>query len=304
MIHKNLAKTNVTIPAIGLGTWSYQAGPGPLRLGLEAGALFIDTAESYGSETVVGEAIRGIRDRVFVATKVSPHNFRAADFVNAAEKSLLNLGVDHVDLLQLHQPNPEIPIAETLGAMGKLIQQGKVRFAGVSNFSVAQLREASQVLGDSFPIVSNQVRYSLIDRTIESELLPYCAAHEITVIAYSPLGRVFSRIGDCDPHGVIGAIAKHHGKSESQVVLNWCVSRPNVVAIPKGNSASHILDNCDSASGWALSPADIARLDSEIQFRRRGRMDEMLRRYMPRALRGAAVHAMNLLPKSIRRRVS
>ena len=133
---------------------------GPLRKGLEAGALFIDTAESYGTEIVVGEALRGLRDRAFVATKVSPQNFNAPDLHRSVDASLQRLGIDEIDLLQLHEPNAHVAIGETMGAMADLVAVGKIKFIGVSNFSVVQLIEAQQAAG-KYPIVSNQVRYSI-----------------------------------------------------------------------------------------------------------------------------------------------
>ena len=300
MIATELAKTGVSIPEIGIGTWEYHAGSLPLRKGLEAGALFIDTAESYGSEPVVGEAVRGLRDRVFLATKVSPQNFRSADLRRSVEASLKRLGTDFVDLLQLHEPNPAIPIDDTMGAIAELITAGKVKFAGVSNFSVAQLQAAQRALG-KFPIVSNQVRYNLIDRTIETGLLPYCRANHVTVIAYCPLARGLSRIRDCDPTGVIDELSRETGKSPAQIVINWCVCQRGVVAIPKGNSVEHILDNC-GASDWRLTQKQLTLLDSRIQHRRRNRFDQLLRQRLPGPLQSLAIRILNILPRGLRRR--
>ncbi len=300
MILTELAKTGVSIPEIGLGTWEYRAGPQPLRKGLEAGALFIDTAESYGSESVVGEAVRGIRDRVFIATKVSPQNLGPADLRRSVEASLKRLGTDFVDLLQLHEPNPAIPIDDTMGAIAELITAGKVKFAGVSNFSATQLKAAQKALG-RYPIVSNQVRYNLIDRTIEMELLPYCRANHVTVIAYCPLARGLSRIRDCDPTGVIDRLSQETGKSPAQIVINWCVCQAGVVAIPKGNSVEHILDNC-GASDWRLNQEQLALLDERVQHRRRTRFDELVRQWMPGPLQSLAIQTLNVLPRGLRRR--
>lgn len=299
---KELGATGVLLPEAGIGTWNYHAGPEPLRRGLEAGATFLDTAESYGTEEAVGEALRGFGGRVFVATKVSPENFRAADLRRSVDASLSRLGIEQIDLLQLHEPNPEIPIGETMSAVAGAITAGKVRFAGVSNFSVAQLKEAQAALG-RYPVVSNQVRYSIIDRTIEKDLLPYCQANRITVIAYCPLARGLHRIRDCDPTGVLDELARETGRSVAQIALNWCLCRDGVVVIPKGNSEEHILDNC-GAAGWRLTPEQLARLDARIRYRHRNRFDELVRRYTPNALRGAAVQAIRLLPAGLRRRVN
>jgi diketogulonate reductase-like aldo/keto reductase len=301
VIVTELAKTGVFIPEVGIGTWNYQAGPGPLRKGLEAGALFIDTAESYGTEPVVGEALRGIRDRVFIATKVSPQNFRCTNLRRSVDASLQRLGVDVIDLLQLHEPNPSIPIDETMGAVADLMDAGKIRLAGVSNFSVEQLQEAQKALG-RYPIVSNQVRYNLIDRTIEKDMLHYCQSNHMTVIAYCPLARGLNRIRDCDPTGVINDLARATGKSPAQIVINWCLCKDGVVAIPKGNSTEHILDNC-GASDWRLNPDQLALLDLKIHYRRRSRFDMLVRQWMPGPLQSLAVRAVNALPRGLRRRV-
>jgi len=298
---KELGRTGTFIPEVGIGTWNYHAGPVPLRRGLESGALFIDTAESYGTERVVGEALRGLRERVFVATKVSPHNFRRADLRRSVDSSLQRLGTDVIDLLQLHEPNSSIPIEETMGEMADLIDAGKVRFAGVSNFSLAQLQEAQHAFR-RYPIVSNQVRYNLVDRTIEKELLHFCQASHVTVIAYCPLARGLDRIRDCDPSGVIDDLARMTGRSPAQIVLNWCLCKEGVVAIPKGNSEEHILDNC-AATGWRLSAQQIALLDSRIRYRRRNRLDMLARQYTPRSLQSLASRAVHFLPRGLRRRI-
>ena len=301
MILTELAKTGVFIPEVGIGTWDYHAGPEPLRKGLEAGALLIDTAESYGTESTVGQAIRGMRDRVFIATKVSPQNFRPADLRRSVEASLQRLGIDVIDLLQLHEPNSSIPVEETMGAVSDLMDAGKVRFAGVSNFSVVQLQAAQKALA-KYPIVSNQVRYNLIDRTIESDLMPYCRANHVTVIAYCPLARGLNRIRDCDPGGVIDELARETGKTPAQIVINWCLCKDGVVAIPKGNSTQHILDNC-GASDWRLSREQLMRLDARIQYRRRSRFDMLVRQWLPGPLQSMAVRTMNALPRGLRRRL-
>ena len=301
MIRTELAKTGVFIPEVGIGTWGYHAGPGPLRKGLEAGALFIDTAESYGTETDVGQALRGMRDRVFIATKVSPQHFHADDLRRSVDASLQRMDIDVVDLLQLHKPNPSIPIEETMGAVAGLIDSGKVRFAGVSDFSVPQLQTAQQALG-KYPIVSNQLRYNLIDRTIEQELLPYCRANSVTVIAYCPLARGLDRIRDCDPTGVIDELARMTNRSPAQVVINWCLCHEGVVAIPKGNSTEHILDNCGS-SDWRLNAEHLSLLDLRIRFRRRKRFDIMVREWIPGPLQSLAVRTLEALPKQWRRRL-
>src|SRR5436853_3755126 len=161
-----------------------------LKLGLDLGMTHVDTAEMYGaghSEEVVSKALEGWRKPVFVASKVSPSHFAYDDLLHSARKSLDRLRVKQMDLYQLHWPNPRVPIVETMKAMEKLVQDGSVRHIGVSNFSVVQMKEAQAALSRE-EIVSNQVEYSLVDRTVEKEILPYCQRENRTPIAYKPLG--------------------------------------------------------------------------------------------------------------------
>jgi diketogulonate reductase-like aldo/keto reductase len=302
MIRKELGTMGVLIPEIGIGTYDYHGGPEQLRQGLEAGALFIDTAESYGTESVVGEAIAGIRNRIFLATKISPENFRSDGVARAVDSSLQRLRVDTVDLMQLHQPNPAIPIEETLGALTRAVDAGKVRFIGVSNFSVSQL-QAAQKASLKHPIVSNQVRYSIIDRTIEKELLAYCQANKVTVIAYSPLAKGLKRVRDCDPQRSIEYLARELAKTEAQIVLNWCLCKQGVVAIPKGGSAAHMIENC-GASDWRLTEEHLNLLDQTIQYRQRTAFDVMLRRYAPHPMQELGRRMLRYLPRGLRRRVT
>jgi len=301
MLLRELGRSGVRIPELGLGTHDYHSGPGPLQRGLESGALFIDTAESYGTEAVVGEAVRGVRNRVFIATKVSPEHYRARDLRASADGSLIRLGVDTIDLLQLHHPNPAIPISETMDALSSLIDAGKVRFCGVSNFSVAELRDAQNACG-RHPIVSNQVRYNLLDRSIEENgLLEYCQQSGVAVIAYSPLARSVSRILDCDALGIISRIARETGKTPAQIAINWCLCKDGILAIPKGSSTGHILDNC-GASDWRLTPEQIDLLDTSVHYRRHNRFDRLTRQWMPGPLQRMAVQVSSFLPRSVRRR--
>ena len=276
MLHKRLGAAELTIPEIGLGTWQYRGSVQALRKGIELGARFIDTAEAYGTESFVGEVIRDIRNQVFLATKVSPWNFRPKDLFQAADRSLQALKTDYIDLYQLHWPNSTIPIEETMGAMEELVNQGKIRFIGVSNFSLGELQRAQAALSRS-PIVSNQVRYSLVDRSAEVGLLEYCQQNKVTLIAYSPLARGMHAIRKNDPAGVLRKVAAETGKTEAQVALNWCIARDSVVAIPKADSPEHVEENC-VASDWRLTQGQIAVLNKEIRYRQRGRVEAALRR--------------------------
>lgn len=260
---RELGDTGVSVPEIGLGTWQYRGGVEPLRKGIELGAFLIDTAELYDTEGIVGEAIRGRRERVFVATKVTGSHLRYDDVLKAAAGSLERLGVDCIDLYQVHWPNPAVPIRETMRAMEELVDQGKARFIGVSNFYLKDLEEAQAAL-KKHRIVSNQVKYSLFQRGIEADVLPYCQKNRITVIAYSPLEKghlaaapFFRRRRQ---FRVLERIARETGKSMAQVALNWCIAKPGVIAIPKSDRVERVVENC-GASGWRLTPEQLRALD-------------------------------------------
>ena len=274
------------MPEFALGTWQYRGGAEPLRAGIELGAFFIDTAESYGSEPIVGEAIRGIRNRVFLASKVSPRHFRYRDVIKAAECSLKQLNTDYLDLYQLHWPNYTVGIAETMSAMERLVEMGKIRFIGVSNFSVAELQRAQAKLSKC-RIMSNQVRYSLLDRSPEPEMLDFCEANKISLLAFSPLGTGFAGLRAADPDDVLGKVSAETGKTRAQVALNWCLSPIPVIAIFKSENIEHVRENC-GASGWRLTADQHKRVSQGIEaYRRRGRSEQVARRLARRALQYA-----------------
>ena len=178
---KELGNTGVMVSEIGLGTWKYHGGVEPLRRGIELGAFLIDTAEMYRTEELVGQAISGKRDKVFLASKVLGSHLRYDQVMKAAEASLRRLAVDCIDLYQIHWPNSRVPITETMRAMEELVDQKMVRYIGVSNFSTSELQQAQAAM-TNHPIVSNQVLYSLKARHIERDLLPYCQEKHVTVM--------------------------------------------------------------------------------------------------------------------------
>ncbi len=211
-----------------------------IRKGIELGMSLIDTAEIYGygnAEKLVGDAVKDIRDEVFIASKVSAHHFGYDDVLNACESSIKRLGVEHIDLYQLHWPSSKVPIKETMRAMEELVSRGKIRYVGVSNFSVAQTLEAREALPRS-EIVSNQVRYSLTHRSIESELLPFCEKEKLTIIAYQPLDS-----GRISQAKIPQAILDKYGMTPAQIMLNWVTYRDAVVAIPKASNPKHVEEN-------------------------------------------------------------
>jgi diketogulonate reductase-like aldo/keto reductase len=253
---KPLGKTGVQVPEVGFGTWNWRGDPRTIHRALECGAFLIDTAESYGTERDVGRAIKGNRDAYFIATKVSPGHFRQADVLKAADRSLKALGIDVIDLYQLHWPNPDVPIEETLRAMDKLVAGGKVRFVGVSNFDVSLLKEAEALLGEG-RIVEDQIKYSLFDHDFADEVIPYCRERGMSVMAYSSLEQgAFDRRVQQRPElkAAIERIAGELGKTRAQVLLNWVICEENVVTIPMTNRVERVDENC-GASGWRLTAA-------------------------------------------------
>lgn len=263
---KELGTTGVMISEIGLGTWRYRGDAETLRTGIELGATLIDTAEGYYTEDVVGQAVKGIRDEVFIATKVSGRHLGYDDVLQSAEESLYKLGTDYIDLYQIHWPNASYPIRQTMKAMEELVDRGLVRFIGVSNFDIDEMEEAQSYL-NNYQIVSNQVRYNLNDRSIEKNLMPYCQEKGMTIMAYTPLddGNLTNtgNIIKGDRMKTLEAISTEVGKTRGQVALNWCTSRENVVAIPKSNSLKRTVENC-GASGWRLSADQIEKLDDSF----------------------------------------
>ena len=238
-----------------------RAGIEALELGLDLEMKFIDTAEMYGAghtEEVVARVLEGRRDRVFVASKVSPRHFAYDDVLAAAKRSLKRLGLKQMDLYQLHWPNPRIPISETMKAMEKLVGDGLIRHIGVSNFSVEQMKEAQHSLSRE-KIVSNHVEFSLIYRSVEAGILQYCQKAGLTMIAYSPLGQGKIPRGKGSSFKVLDEIAGNLGKSRNQVALSWVLQHDSVVAIPKAVATDHVKENAEVAE-WKLDREDYQRL--------------------------------------------
>ena len=264
---------------------------------LEVGINFIDTAEIYGrgkSEELIGEAIKGHRDEVVIATKVWPWNLTKGRLMRALDGSARRLGVDIIDLYQIHWPNPIQPIRSTMKTMKNLVQAGKVRCVGVSNFSLGKMEAAQEALSP-VELASNQVRYNLLDRAIEADLLPYAQNRNITIIAYSPLAhslltgrytpesRPTSLVQASNPRfssqnltrlgnvlQTLSAIADSHHKTLSQVALNWLINKPNVVAIPGAKNPEHVADSA-GAVNWHLTESETKQLEaaaSEVGFDR------------------------------------
>jgi diketogulonate reductase-like aldo/keto reductase len=260
----------ISIPKIGQGTWDMPESGArrseavrALRRGIELGLTHIDTAEMYGSgrvEQIVGEAVAGIpRDRLFIATKVLPGNASYKGTIAACDRSLRNLRMDYVDLYMLHWPSSH-PLEDTMRALESLVESGKTRFIGVSNFDVEDVREAQRYLR-GVPLAANQVLYHLKERTAEARLIPYCAQHDIAVVAYTPFGRGRFPRKEAESGGVLGRIAAKHRKTVRQVILNFLTRKPNVFTIPKASTVAHVEENA-GAMGWELDADDGAAIDA------------------------------------------
>ena len=252
------------IPVLGLGTWGMGEARtrgadmvAALALGLDLGMTLIDTAEMYGeggAEEVVGKAIAGRRDEVFLVSKVYPHNATRRGTVAACERSLKRLATDRIDLYLLHWRG-EVPLAETLEAFETLRRSGKIRHFGVSNFDIDDMQELWRLVGGD-RVETNQLLYNLGRRGIEWELLPQLRRHHVPVMAYSPIeqGRLLGKRG-------LAAIAKRRGATPAQVALAWLLHQEGVIAIPKAARPQHIREN-RGALDLTLSPEDMAELDA------------------------------------------
>ncbi len=239
-----------------------------LRRGLDLGLSHIDTAEMYGSgevEELVGRAIAGRRDEVFLASKVLPDHASYAGTLRACEQSLSRLGTDRLDLYMLHWPGRH-PLAETFRAFETLREQGKVLRWGVSNFDVDDIERAVTAAGSAGAIHCNQVLYHLGDRAIEHALIARCREHGIPVVAYSPFGA-----GDFTPSRALAQVAARHGKSVRQIALAFLTRHDDVWAIPKAATPAHVEDNA-GALDVHLSDSDIAAIDAAHPLPRRKRL--------------------------------
>ena len=252
------------VSVIGQGTWYIDRGDrknavAALRRGLDLGMSHIDTAEMYGdAEPVVAEAIAGRRDDVFLVSKVLPSNASRRGAITACERSLQRLKTDRLDCYLLHWRG-SYPLAETVAAFEELVDAGKIRCWGVSNFDTDDLDQMLAVAGKG-RIACNQVLYHLQERAIEHAVIPWCEAHDVAVVAYSPFGHNDFPSSRSKAGEALQAIAEAHGSSARQVALSFLTRKPSVFAIPKASSSAHAADNA-AAGELALSEAEIAALD-------------------------------------------
>ena len=284
---KEIGKTGELLPDVGFGTAAYKGGALPLSLALQMGAVIIDTAEIYGSEATVGRAIKGMREGAFIITKVATNHCRRLDMIAACDRSLEALGIDRIDLYLLHGPPTNCSIADAIGTMEDLVDAGKIRFIGVSNFYMEDLKAAQRAL-TRHKIVANEMPYSLVERTIEmSGLIKYCRNQGISISAYSPLYGVIKAMMKADINMNIYDIAKTVRRSALQVALAWCLRHDHVFAIPKASKFHHI-EECVDASGTRLSEAQVDALNKCVKFKIRTALELRLRRWVRGALR--AIH--------------
>jgi diketogulonate reductase-like aldo/keto reductase len=259
-------KNGDRVPALGLGTWRMgeQAARAKdeiaaLQRGVDLGMTLIDTAEMYGdggAERVVGEAIRGRRDAVYLVSKVLPHNASRKGTIAACEASLKRLGTDRLDLYLLHWRGNH-PFADTLAAFLELQQAGKIGAFGVSNLDPADMRDWLAVKGAEATVV-NQVQYSINSRGIDFDLLPWSIKQQIAVMAYCPLAQ-----GDIPEDGAVGKVAGRHGATPAQIMLAWCLRSGHVIAVPKTSNLARVAENAKAAE-ICLSAEDLAELDKDF----------------------------------------
>ena len=254
------------VPVLGQGTWGMAEGKhsrddeiAALRTGLDLGMTLIDTAEMYadgGAEKVVADAIHARRDDVFIVTKVLPQNASRNGTIAACERSLRRLRTKWIDLYLLHWRG-SIPLQETLEAFDELIQLGKIRYWGVSNFDVSDMEEVFGLPGGS-SVTTDQVLYNLTRRGIEFDLLPWCRQRKIPMMAYSPIeqGRFLN-------HPALQNIAARHKLSPAQIALAWVIRTSKVIAIPEAGTSIHVRDNA-GALKVHFTERDLEELDREF----------------------------------------
>jgi diketogulonate reductase-like aldo/keto reductase len=266
------------VPRLGQGTWRMGEGArrrdeevAALKLGIDLGMTLIDTAEMYGdgeAERIVAEAIGGRRDEVFIVSKVLPQNASRAGTIAACERSLKRLDTDRLDFYLLHWRG-RYPLKETLAGFQVLVRDGLIKAWGVSNFDVDDMAELAALPGGD-AVATNQVLYNLARRGIEADLIPWCRARAIPIMAYSPVeqGRILR-------DRTLARVAAALGAAPAQVALAWLLRHEDMMVIPKATNAAHLREN-RAALDLALSPADLAELDGAFPAPRGAKPLEML----------------------------
>jgi len=259
--YKFIGNTGEKVSEIGLGTYGitdYKKGEEAFAYAIERGIDLIDTAEIYNTEDFVGRIIKRFgRERLFIITKVWPKNIASKDSaIKAAKGSLMRLGTSYVDLILIHWPHRTMSINDQVKNIEAVQKEGLSRFIGVSNFSVQQLEEARHST-TSAEIVCNQVKYSLDERGIENDVLPYCSENGLSVIAYTPIGK-----GEASKDPVFRGVVSRSGKTTIQVSLNFLLSHKEVIPIPKTERLEHMIEIMGSL-GWKLDEKQFALLSKK-----------------------------------------
>lgn len=293
--YKRLGQSDLKVSVISLGT-AFRKGitpesPEVVATALNMGINLIDTAEIYEdgiSEELVGKAIEGRREEVVLVTKVSGDNLRYDDVLKSAKGSLKRLNTNFIDLYLVHWPNPRVPLSETMRAMERLVDEGKVRYIGVSNFDVRQLKRAREELSRCM-IIADEVKYNLLEREVENDVLPFCQEEDIALLAYGPLARGLLtgrfkdensipkddwRSGDWFFEGetlrrglsmveALKEVGKEYEKTAGQVAINWLLTKPLVFPIFGASSVEQVEENC-GASDWLLDNNAVKKLSAEF----------------------------------------
>lgn len=261
----------MTLPQLGMGTWgmggkfekdssNFDESVAALRFGFERGLRLVDVAELHGgglTEKIVGEAIRGYpREQIQIISKVSRDHLKYDEVLKATEGSLQRLGTDYLDLYMIHKLPPGVsePLAETLSALERLLNEGTVRHIGVSNFTSSQIVQAQSHLTEA-KIEANEIEYNLLFQKAGDEVAPFCRAHSISIIAHRPLAKGALAKGE---NKVLDALSRKYHKTPAQVALNFILSQ-DMTAIPKASGKEHLEENI-GALGWKLSQEDIGQL--------------------------------------------
>jgi len=265
MQSRTFGQTGEMVPIIGQGTWKFPTDKNEfdgavkaLRLGIELGMTHIDTAEMYKSEEVVGQAIKTLpREKLFIVSKVMPSNATFHGTIEACEQSLRNLGTDYLDCYLLHWRG-SIPLSDTIKGLEKLIDDGKIRSMGVSNFDVYDMEEALGIA--KHPIACNQILYNIFTRGPERQLMPLCASKKIAIVAYTPFGE--KKVPEKGTAGgdLLQELADKHETTVRQILLAFTVHDKNVFTIPKAAKEQHVSDNA-GAGKFTLTDEDIHKID-------------------------------------------
>lgn len=285
MIFKNLGNSDVKISSVGLGLGGNFGKDGDLKStdliksAFTEGINFFDTAEIYldgHSEELLGKAVHKIRDKVVISSKFSPNHSKKNEIIKALDGSLLRLKSEYVDIYHVHWPSLLAPLEETMLTLETQVKRGKIRFIGVSNFSLKKIKRTLKALNkqsfsankqsfsaNNMSLCSVQNEYNFSERGAEADVLPFCSKKNITFIAYNPLGSGFP-VKNPEQAKLLMKFANRYGKTNAQIVLNWLISKQNVVAIPGTTSIKHLKENVNSAK-FLMGKKDLALFDKTFK---------------------------------------